>query len=95
MSWSTIKLSLIHICTAQFSIFAYQVSSPSSAFSIGVKKSLNIFDGFFCKRSNWEQDVYKRQGLIDVNYGLTIYEGANKTSTDKNRLRCIKDIPLN
>lgn len=34
-------------------------------------------------------------GLIDVNYGLTIYEGANKTSTDKNRLRCIKDIPLN
>ena len=25
---------------------------PSSAFSIGVKKSLNIFDGFFCKRSN-------------------------------------------
>jgi len=34
-------------------------------------------------------------GLIDVNYGLTIYEGANKTSTDRNRLRCIKDIPLN
>ena len=34
-------------------------------------------------------------GLIDVNYGLTIYERANKTSTDKNRLRCIKDIPLN
>ena len=33
--------------------------------------------------------------LIDVNYGLTIYEGANKTSTDRNRLRCIKDIPLN
>lgn len=34
-------------------------------------------------------------GLIDVNYGLTIYERADKTSTDKNRLRCIKDIPLN
>ena len=34
-------------------------------------------------------------GLIDVNYGLTIYERADKDDTDKNRLRCIKDIPLN
>ena len=39
--------------------------------------------------------VKATSGLIDVNYGLTIYEGANKTSTDRNRLRCIKDIPLN
>ena len=34
-------------------------------------------------------------GLIDVNYGLTIYERAHKDYTDRYRLRCIKDIPLN
>ena len=74
--------------TAQFNILPYQVSSPSNVFSIGVKKSLNSFDGFFCKRSNWEQSmgVNDKAATVEINMMAHIIQPSCLKSTP--------DIPL-
>ena len=83
-------------------VFAHELEQFSS--ETGFQKLYEAKAANYLSNGYWSSTEQKStsysldkatSGLIDVNYGLTIYEGANKTSTDKNRLRCIKDIPLN
>ena len=83
-------------------VFAHELERFSS--ETGFQKLYEAKAGNYLSNGYWSSTEQSStlysldkatSGLIDVNYGLTIYEGANKTSTDKNRLRCIKDIPLN
>ena len=83
-------------------VFAHELEQFSS--ETGFQKLYEAKAANYLSNGYWSSTEQKStsysldkatSGLIDVNYGLTIYEGANKTSTDRNRLRCIKDIPLN
>lgn len=83
-------------------VFAHeleQFSSETGFQKLYEAKAANYLSNGYWSSTEQSSTLYSldkaTSGLIDVNYGLTIYEGANKTSTDKNRLRCIKDIPLN
>lgn len=83
-------------------VFAHeleQFSSETGFEKLNKAKAANYLSNGYWSSTEQKSTSYSldkaTSGLIDVNYGLTIYEGANKTSTDKNRLRCIKDIPLN
>ena len=83
-------------------VFAHELerfSSETGFQKLYEAKAANYLSNGYWSSTEQSSTLYSldkaTSGLIDVNYGLTIYEGANKTSTDKNRLRCIKDIPLN
>lgn len=83
-------------------VFAHELerfSSETGFEKLYEAKAANYLSNGYWSSTEQSSTLYSldkaTSGLIDVNYGLTIYEGANKTSTDKNRLRCIKDIPLN
>lgn len=83
-------------------VFAHELerfSSETGFEKLNKAKAANYLSNGYWSSTEQSSTLYSldkaTSGLIDVNYGLTIYEGANKTSTDKNRLRCIKDIPLN
>lgn len=83
-------------------VFAHeleQFSSETGFQKLYEAKAANYLSNGYWSSTEQSSTLYSldkaTSGLIDVNYGLTIYEGANKTSTDRNRLRCIKDIPLN
>ncbi len=83
-------------------VFAHELerfSSETGFEKLYEAKAANYLSNGYWSSTEQSSTLYSldkaTNGLIDVNYGLTIYEGANKTSTDKNRLRCIKDIPLN
>lgn len=83
-------------------VFAHELerfSSETGFEKLNKAKAANYLSNGYWSSTEQKSTSYSldkaTSGLIDVNYGLTIYEGANKTSTDKNRLRCIKDIPLN
>lgn len=83
-------------------VFAHELerfSSETDFQKLYEAKAANYLSNGYWSSTEQSSTLYSldkaTSGLIDVNYGLTIYEGANKTSTDKNRLRCIKDIPLN
>lgn len=83
-------------------VFAHELerfSSETGLQKLYEAKAANYLSNGYWSSTEQSSTLYSldkaTSGLIDVNYGLTIYEGANKTSTDKNRLRCIKDIPLN
>ena len=83
-------------------VFAHELerfSSETGFHKLYEAKAANYLSNGYWSSTEQSSTLYSldkaTSGLIDVNYGLTIYEGANKTSTDKNRLRCIKDIPLN
>lgn len=83
-------------------VFAHELerfSSETGFQKLYEAKAANYLSNGYWSSTEQRSTLYSldkaTSGLIDVNYGLTIYEGANKTSTDKNRLRCIKDIPLN
>ena len=82
-------------------VFAHELerfSSETGFQKLYEAKAANYLSNGYWSSTEQSSTLYSldkaTSGLIDVNYGLTIYEGANKTSTDKNRLRCIKDIPL-
>ena len=81
-------------------VFAHELerfSSETGFQKLYEAKAANYLSNGYWSSTEQSSTLYSldkaTSGLIDVNYGLTIYEG--KTSTDKNRLRCIKDIPLN
>lgn len=83
-------------------VFAHELerfSSETGFQKLYEAKAANYLSNGYWSSTEQSSTLYSldkaTSGLIDVNYGLTIYEGANKTSTDRNRLRCIKDIPLN
>ena len=83
-------------------VFAHELerfSSETGFEKLNKAKAANYLSNGYWSSTEQSSTSYSldkaTSGLIDVNYGLTIYEGANKTSTDRNRLRCIKDIPLN
>ncbi|KAB6087349.1 DUF4906 domain-containing protein [Bacteroides xylanisolvens] len=83
-------------------VFAHELerfSSETGFQKLYEAKAANYLSNGYWSSTEQSSTLYSldkaTSGLIDVNYGLTIYESANKTSTDKNRLRCIKDIPLN
>lgn len=83
-------------------VFAHELerfSSETGFQKLYEAKAANYLSNGYWSSTEQSSTLYSldkaTSGLIDVNYGLTMYEGANKTSTDKNRLRCIKDIPLN
>ena len=83
-------------------VFAHELerfSSETGFQKLYEAKAANYLSNGYWSSTEQSSTLYSldkaTSGLIDVNYGLTIYDGANKTSTDKNRLRCIKDIPLN
>ena len=83
-------------------VFAHELerfSSETGFEKLNKAKAANYLSNGYWSSTEQKSTSYSldkaTSGLIDVNYGLTIYEGANKTSTDRNRLRCIKDIPLN
>ena len=83
-------------------VFAHeleQFSSETGFQKLYEAKAANYLSNGYWSSTEQSSTLYSidkaASGLIDVNYGLTIYERADKTSTDKNRLRCIKDIPLN
>jgi putative lipoprotein len=83
-------------------VFAHELerfSSETGFEKLYEAKAANYLSNGYWSSTEQSSTLYSldkaTSGLIDVNYGLTIYEGANKTSTDRNRLRCIKDIPLN
>mgnify|MGYP001533795026 FL=1 len=83
-------------------VFAHELerfSSETGFQKLYEAKAANYLSNGYWSSTEQSSTLYSldkaTSGLIDVNYGLTIHAGANKTSTDKNRLRCIKDIPLN
>ena len=83
-------------------VFAHELerfSSETGFEKLNKAKAASYFSNGYWSSTEQSSTSYSlneaTSGLIDVNYGLTIYERADKDDTDKNRLRCIKDIPLN
>ena len=83
-------------------VFAHELerfSSETGFQKLYEAKAANYLSNGYWSSTEQSSTLYSldkaTSGLIDVNYGLTIYERAHKDYTDRYRLRCIKDIPLN